>query len=509
MGSRSGPIRRRTDTEKNGQWNRRKKASDWRILCFNVNNFPSERNGSEKAKLDQVKEIMTRSDADIIGITEVGRNEYNVPYEQRPSKLVGGWFKNGTANSDWLRSTSRSQYEPGGTMTVTHDRSAAHTIARGKDQMNMGRWTWIMLKGKRENKTTIITTYRATNLQQTATRQAGIIRKSKLFLTPEAAWKEDLSELINKKKREGNVIVMGDFNDDLNNEGIVEKMMDELGLDEVLNQRYGCGPNTYFRGSAKIDGIYATPGIDIRQGGYIDEVDSPGDHKSLWIDIEERHLVGAARDDRPPPILRKATCKIPSVRKKFNAILNEQVENHKIHSKTKQLIRRARANGKLSDADKEMYESIEERLRRAVAHADTKCRKARTGKTPFSPKQKQLMGAIRILKLLYLRQKMKRKKGRPTKTQIQRFKKKYNYTGQTEFPTIKDLVAAWKVASQAYNAFRPKAHEFRNTHLGNLAQEISVDTGREASTVYQELVNAENTKKHYKNIRRKEKRAGR
>ena len=68
---------------------------------------------------------------------------------------------------------------------------------------------------------------------------------------------------------------------------------------------------------------------------------------------------------------------------------------------------------------------------------------------------------------------------------------------------------AWKEASQAYNAFRPKAHEFRSTHLGNLAQEISVDTGREASIVYQELVNAENTKRHYKNIKRKEKRAGR
>ena len=50
VGSRSGPIMRKTDTEKNGQWSRRKKDSDWRILCFNVNNFPSERNGSEKAK---------------------------------------------------------------------------------------------------------------------------------------------------------------------------------------------------------------------------------------------------------------------------------------------------------------------------------------------------------------------------------------------------------------------------------------------------------------------------
>ena len=143
---------------------------------------------------------MTGSDADIIGITEVGRNEYNVSYERRPSKLVGDWFKNGIANVDWLRSTSRSQYEPGGIMTVTHGRSAVHTIARGKDQKNMGRWTWVTLKGKRENKTTIVATYRATNLQQTATRQAGIIRKSKFFLTPEEAWKEDLSELISQKR---------------------------------------------------------------------------------------------------------------------------------------------------------------------------------------------------------------------------------------------------------------------------------------------------------------------
>ena len=96
-----------------------------------------------------------------------------------------------------------------------------------------------------------------------------------------------------------------------------------------------------------------------------------------------------------------------------------------MHSKTKKLMQ-----------DKKMYESIEERLRRAVAHADNKCRKVRTGKTPFSLKQKQLMGAIRILKLLYLRQKLKRKKGRPStsKTQIQRFIKKIQLHRTNEFP---------------------------------------------------------------------------
>ena len=57
------------------------------------------------------------------------------------------------------------------------------------------------VKGKRNNKTTIVTTYRARNTQQTALRQLGVIRKFHVSKQPEESWEEDLISLITEKRK--------------------------------------------------------------------------------------------------------------------------------------------------------------------------------------------------------------------------------------------------------------------------------------------------------------------
>ena len=104
-----------------------------------MNNFPAERNGFEKAKFDLLKTTMAASDADIIGMSEVGRNEYNMELENRPTTKIKEWFENGTATATWNHDSITS-YEPGGTMIITRDKSTAHTIKRGTDERRLGRW---------------------------------------------------------------------------------------------------------------------------------------------------------------------------------------------------------------------------------------------------------------------------------------------------------------------------------------------------------------------------------
>ena len=488
----------------------RKMENDWRIMLHNINNFPSEGSGEGKAKIDTLKSLIMKSDADFLGFTEFGRNEDNIPFQNRPSTLVRGWSRNSCIQTDWLKSDSKNIYEPGGVMLIAQEKAAAHIIDKGGDSGEMGRWSWMTVKGKRNKKTTLITTYRAKNIQQTALRQLGTIRKHHCTKQPEESWEEDIVKLITDKKEEGSVIVMGDFNDNLNEkEGKMNKMFDNLAMNEILNARYGDGPPTYFMGSTKIDGIYATTDIAVRQGGYVSEDELPGDHKCLWIDVSEEQMVGISRDDRPPPIYRKATSKVPSVKEAFNEALNRQIQKHKLHEKVENLIECARSNKKLNAAEEKNYESIEERLRRAVRYADNKCRKARTGHVPFSKKQKQLMGAMRVLRIIYLRHKLVGKRNRPKTHKLKRTIKKYKYQGPTSFETEKDIIEARKAASDAYNAFRPKAHEANNTYLGNLAQEIALESGREYEQVYKEMRVAERSKNHFKSIKRKERRGER
>ena len=68
----------------------------------------------------------------------------------------------------------------------------------------------------------------------------------------------------------------------------------------------------------------------------------------------------------------------------------------------------------------EEYELIEYRLQRAVRSADRNCRKVRRGNIPFSPMQKQLMGAITILRQMRLQYILKGKPNQPRMKKIRR-----------------------------------------------------------------------------------------
>ena len=194
----------------------KQRETDWRIMSININNFPSERNGLEKMKRDLLKATLIASDADVMGLSEIGRNEYNMDLENRPSKIMKSWFENGMAMSAW-NNDSITTYEPGGSMILSRDKSTAHTIKRGTDSRKLGRWTWITVRGKSERCTTFVSAYRPVNTQVTAQNQLNTIRKFHGSMQPEELWELDLAELINEKKQIGEVITMGDFNDDLNN----------------------------------------------------------------------------------------------------------------------------------------------------------------------------------------------------------------------------------------------------------------------------------------------------
>ena len=440
----------------------KKVDSDWRIMSINVNNFPTETNGLEKAKIDTVKQFMVSSETDIFGIIELGKNENNIPEKARPSKVVKKWFENCVATPAWNERNNDSSFEPGGVMNITKDRSSAHAIKRGKDEKRLGRWAWVTIKGKQEKITTVVTAYRAVNTQVTAQNQLGHIRQRNVSIQPEEYWENDLASLIAEKKEAGQVIVIDDFNCDLNEKGSkVNRFFEQQGMREVLIEKYGKGPPTYNFGKNTIDGIYATEGITIRQGGYGGADEAPGDHLCPWVDISENELIGSARDDRPPPILRKTTSRIPSVRKSFNKIVNDEVEKHRLHEKTEELIKAARTNKALTKDQARDYEMIEKRLRRAVKYGDSKCRKARVGNVPFSKKQKELMGRLSVLKLIRTRHVMKGRAGRPRTRKLRRMIKKYAFQGKSQFDSIEAINKEIEEAAHAYNMFRPKSMEYR------------------------------------------------
>jgi len=58
----------------------------WRILVENINTFPKENNGENKAKLDLFKHLVTSSDCDILLLSEHNMNVLRTEHRSSPVK---------------------------------------------------------------------------------------------------------------------------------------------------------------------------------------------------------------------------------------------------------------------------------------------------------------------------------------------------------------------------------------------------------------------------------------
>jgi len=63
------------------------------------------------------------------------------------------------------------------------------------------------------------------------------------------------------------------------------------------------GPPT-FEAGRQIDGILVSSNIQVRRCGYLPHTISPGDHRIIWIDLDDRELYG-----QPPRLSPKMTAR--------------------------------------------------------------------------------------------------------------------------------------------------------------------------------------------------------
>jgi len=491
----------------NNDNSKQKDIDIWSICIGNINSFPTGNNGTNQYKIDKLYEFLKGKDIDMALISEHNRNLKQVPYSEQPGTIMKRWWQQTIVRASFLESNNKSVFEPGGTMIITHSRSTAHTCASGSDNQQLGRWNFVTLKGKQETYTTIISVYRPSRTQETYNRQVAYSSKRRKTLnsieTQESLWFSDLGNLINEQREKGHhVIVAGDFNDNLNDaNGMTRTFMRNMGLRELLLEKYTNGPATYVRGTNTIDGVFATSSIQIYDGKYSTFEHSPSDHRWITIDIPENILVGKSRDDKIPPLLRKATSKVPSTKEQFQLELDKQVVTHKLHKKTTELYEISLMQKHLSPQQQQTYELIEDMMQRCVKSADRKCRKARRGHVPFSPFQKKLMGNIIVLKQIRLRWVLKNHKNRPRTRIIERMKKKYNYDGKEIFDSLEGIDKALCSAIKTYNEFKINASQSRYGYLVEIAHEYNDQDGKGVQHHFKILLQQEQSREYFKRIR--------
>ena len=114
-----------------------------------------------KEKDDRLQETTKEYGIDILGLTEVNNNWSKAETHDNIWERTYGWYRQRKmATSYNSKQISSSQFQRGGTITLATEKMAGRTIEARSDKNKMGRWSWILLKGKEGKSIRAITMYR-------------------------------------------------------------------------------------------------------------------------------------------------------------------------------------------------------------------------------------------------------------------------------------------------------------------------------------------------------------
>ena len=305
----------------------------------------------------------------------------------------------------------------------------------------------------------------------TFTQQKQALRANDIEKCPIHQLKEDLCSQVDDWLQNGDqVIVMGDFNDNVKepaSNGLIS-MLSNLGLREVILERHSKkrAPRTYAHSTKIIDGIFASPTIVIRKGGYSELTHGASDHRLLWIDLDTDKIFGNIMHKSICPNARRLRYNDPIATKKFMHHLHEYNKQRPMWLYEVDLLDRA-VTTTMTKEQEAFYEDIDRHFIQAIKYAEKRCRHIYLGKVQFSKEYKILHARITLWKWA-----IRRKEGRKinARTMIN-LQKKAKYKNDSSKLSLIQMKVKLQSAKQEYIDFLPTAPEARISWMEELALE--------------------------------------
>jgi len=248
-----------------------------------------------------------------------------------------------------------------------------------------------------------------------------------------------------------------------------------------------------------IDGIWATPSIGIKRGGYLagGEALPRMNHRCLWIDVTYETLYGHTLPPTAHYTIRRLKLQDPRVVQRFINAYRSWIEEHGLSRRAFTL--QAKATYPLSLELAAEYEWIDHMKMEGLRHADHQCRKLPMGGVPWSPQLQVLRHRLGYWQLI-----CKKVVGRKISTHlIERVKEK----GQVEGTHLREIMYGQAVAEEqrAYKAYmifkRTHSREARDTFLDELADAIAKEGGMKHESAVKSLKTREYIRLTHRRIR--------
>ena len=183
------------------------------------------------------------------------------------------------------------------------DLLANMTKSTGVDENGLGRWSWILLEGRRQKYVRIVSAYNPSRTQPNQfhtvySQHKRYFLSQKKDICPRLQFRKDLCEFLTQCiARNEQIVLLIDCNENLTKSQELQRHLISvpLFLTDPIRAKYHNGeqlPSTQENGSYPIDGIFVSEGlVDIVKGGWLKFGDGIGDHRPLFIDISIKRLL--------------------------------------------------------------------------------------------------------------------------------------------------------------------------------------------------------------------------
>ena len=467
------PRHTSTNSEAWGDRMNKKRPHTLRLALANVDSLPMHKNDE---KNDSIARFCVDNELDFLGMTEPNKCWHLLPTDDRIHERFYGYWENMHASIAYNKNNPHAApHQVGGAVGLSFNQ-AAHRIdstsgGRGQDPTGLGRWTWTRFRGRDNVCLRVAVVYAPCKSSGPLT--AWSQQMAYFNSNSDASWRSDpnprhrlftdLSSSMDEWIETGDqVIIMGDWNMDTRDLSLVN-FFKEHGMHEVLLAKHGqSAPATCNMGSSPIDGIWATIGLEISNGGFCNfEEGLPGNHRTLWIDLTYQQAFG----HRQPAITRKAARRLqmsdPRVMKKYIKYRKAHARKHNL--RRKHIATEKQATYPADPTSNQSYEANDAITVEGMHEAERKCRRFRGGGVPWSPVVEAGRRQIALVRAL-----IKRREGkRISSSLIRRREKQLKLCFHTY--TLPKLKRQLRTSLAAYYVLKAKAPKLRDKFIEELA----------------------------------------
>jgi hypothetical protein len=445
---------------------------------------------------------------DIIAINETNKNWRHISHEQRPWRTLSGVWQSSHMhfNYNTIDMTS-DKSQPGGTGIISTGTNAHRIMGQGKDTTGLGRWSWTKYRGKEGLSFVVVSVYRPVVNSSGESPNSTWNQHKRYFsnigrdVNPREQILTDLARPLREWYRDGTQIAVSMDANEFIGSPTLTAFFRQFELQEAILSLHPTqkAPATRCPGSITIDGMWISRSLQVTKAGYSKICDSYFDHRSGWVDISSSSAFGY----NAPPLcafqMRKLKTEDPTVVKQYNKVLQEQLQIHRIESKLYKLKCTIQEGKDLDATQAKELEVIDKKRIESMIHAESKCRKLKTGAVPWSLEYQDIKNRLSMWECIFRIKVLKAKIG---VNELHRRATICYYTGPDLMTVSLQHIKQQRssIRRELYN-FSKTAETTRHTFIEQLALRKAQEGKSTAATQLKVLLNREILRQSYRRIK--------